>query len=210
MPPPRAGLNREAVLDVATEIADREGFDRVTLKAIAAAVNVRPPSLYNHVGGLDDVRVGLRLRAFHLLSAEQTRAVDGLPTNQWLPALAEAHRTFAHDHPGLYAATHPTTHRADEDPEVRHVSQGILDTLIQAVSPFGLSEEDAIHAVRAFRSLVVGFNALESAGHFGIPVGVDESFAYLMSLLTAGMARSGARKTHRAPRNGAELKGATQ
>ena len=191
---PRAGLTRESVLDIATEVADRDGFDQVTLKTIAATVNVRPPSLYNHVDGLDDVRLGLRLRAFKLLLAEQTAAVDGRAIRDWLPALADAHRRFALDHPGLYAATHPTTHRTthrtDEDPEVRQVSRLILDALVKAVSPYGLSDDEAVHAVRAFRSLVVGFNSLESAGHFGIPVGIDESFSYTVSLLVGGLARS--------------------
>ena len=187
MTPPRAGLSREAVIDVASEVADRDGLELVSLKAIAASVNVRPPSLYNHVAGLEDVHRGLRQRAFALLLAAQREAIDGLPADRWLPALAAAHRTFATQHPGLYAATHPTTYRPDEDAEVRRLSAQILDTLLEAVAAFGVSEEEAIHAVRAFRSLVIGFNSLEHAGHFGLPAGVDESFDYLVELLVAGL-----------------------
>lgn len=191
MTPPRAGLSRDTVLDVATEVADREGLDLVSLKAIAAAVNVRPPSLYNHVDGLEDVRLGLRLRALGQVLQAQNAAIQGLPVGEWLPALATAHRDFARHHPGLYEATHPTSHRPDEDPEAQRLSSLILETLVEAVSPFGLAEDEAIHAVRAFRSLVIGFNLLESAGHFGIPVGVDASFDYLVSLLMAGLHQSG-------------------
>ena len=198
MPPPRAGLSRDAVIDVAAEVADRDGLEQVSLKTIAAAANVRPPSLYNHVDGLEDVRVGLRLRAFELLLAEQSQAIDGLPASERLAALADAHRAFAQRHPGLYAATHPTTYRPDEDAEVQRVSLLILDTLLEAVSAFGLGDEQAVHTVRAFRSLVVGFNSLESAGHFGIPVGVDESFAYLVALLTAGLTPAGTRANQQA------------
>jgi AcrR family transcriptional regulator len=191
MTPPRAGLTRDTVLDVATEVADREGLELVSLKAIAAAVNVRPPSLYNHVDGLEDVRVGLRLRALEQVLQSQNAAIQGLPVGEWLPALARAHRDFAARHPGLYEATHPTAHRPDEDPEVRRVSSLILETLIEAVSPFGRTEDEAIHAVRAFRSLVIGFNLLERAGHFGIPVGIDESFDYLVGLLMSGLQAPG-------------------
>jgi len=191
MTPPRAGLNREAVIDVAAEVADRDGLDLVSLKAIATAVNVRSPSLYNHVDGLEDVHLGLRLRAFQLLLEEQSAAIEGLSVDRWLPALAAAHRSFAARHPGLYAATHPTTHRPEEDPEVQQVSLQILDTLVEAVSPFGLTEQEAVHAVRAFRSLVIGFTSLEGAGHFGMPIGIDDSFDYLVSLLMAGLQRVG-------------------
>lgn len=190
MTPPRAGLTRDIVIDIASEVADRDGLELLSLKAIAAAVDVRPPSLYNHVDGLEDVHLGLRLRAFELLFSEQSAAIEGLPVEEWLPALAAAHRSFATNHPGLYAATHPTTHRPDEDPEVQRVSLQILDALVEAVSPFGLTDQESIHAVRAFRSLVIGFNLLESAGHFGMPVGIDESFEYVVSLLTAGLKQS--------------------
>lgn len=201
MTPPRAGLSRDAVIDVAAEVADRDGLELVSLKAIAAAAKVRPPSLYNHVANLEDVRLGLRLRGYEQVLRAQNAAIEGLPVEQWLPALAAAHREFAARHPGLYAATQPTAHRPDEDPEVQRVSGQILDTLVEAVSVFGLTEDEAIHAVRAFRSLVIGFNALESAGHFGIPVGVDESFDYLVALLMSGLrhpsesARGGATST---------------
>lgn len=187
MTPPRAGLSREAVIDVATEVADRDGLESLSLKAIAAAANVRPPSLYNHVANLEDVHLGLRLRGYELLLETQSVAIRGLPVEQWLPALAAAHRKLAELHPGLYAATQPTSHRPDEDPEVQRVSLQILDTLVEAVSVFGLTEVEAIHAVRAFRSMVIGFNALESAGHFGMPIGIDESFDYVVALLMSGL-----------------------
>ena len=195
MTPPRAGLTRDAVIDIAAEIADRDGLESLSLKAIAAAANVRPPSLYNHVDSLEDVHLGLRLRALKQVLQAQNAAIQTLPVGEWLPALAAAHRDFATHHPGLYEATHPTAHRPDEDPEAQRLSSLILETLVEAVSPFGLSEDESIHAVRAFRSLVIGFNLLESAGHFGMPVGVDASFDYIVALLMAGLPQSTAAAT---------------
>lgn len=190
MTPPRAGLSRDAVIDIAAQVADRDGLTSLSLKAIAAAANVRPPSLYNHVDSLEDVHLGLRLRALEQVLQAQNAAIQARPVGEWLPALAAAHRDFATRHPGLYEATHPTAHRPDEDPEVQRLSSLILETLVEAVSPFGLTEDEAIHAVRAFRSLVIGFNLLESAGHFGMPVGIDASFDYVVELLMAGLPRT--------------------
>jgi hypothetical protein len=42
--------------------------------------------------------------------------------------------------------------------------------------------------VRAFRSAVHGFVALEAAGGFGIPVDVDTSFERLVATLAGGLA----------------------
>jgi hypothetical protein len=63
------------------------------------------------------------------------------------------------------------------------------------MSSLGLQGEDAIHAVRAFRSMVHGFATLEVAGGFGMPQDCDESFRRLVNALAAGFEAS--RKTTR-------------
>ena len=47
--------------------------------------------------------------------------------------------------------------------------------------------DEAIHALRALRSVVHGFATLEAAGGFGIPLNLDESFRRLVELLIRGM-----------------------
>ena len=42
---PRRGLSRAVVVDTAARLADRDGFDALTLGAVAAQLGVRPPSL---------------------------------------------------------------------------------------------------------------------------------------------------------------------
>jgi hypothetical protein len=55
------------------------------------------------------------------------------------------------------------------------------------MASLGLHGQDAIHAVRAFRSLVHGFATLEVAGGFGLPEDCDESFRRLVEALIAGL-----------------------
>jgi hypothetical protein len=55
------------------------------------------------------------------------------------------------------------------------------------MASFGLQGEDALHAVRALRSLVHGFTTLEVSGGFGMPLDLDESFRRLVDLFIAGL-----------------------
>ena len=50
-----------------------------------------------------------------------------------------------------------------------------------------LDRREGIHAIRALRSTVHGFAALEIAGGFGIPLDVDKSFDWLVSALLKGL-----------------------
>jgi AcrR family transcriptional regulator len=184
--PPRAGLDRDAVLDAATSVIDSAGVDALSLKAVADTVGVRTPSLYNHVDGLEDVRAGLRLRAYRALAARQRTAAEGAPPHELLRRLSHAQRAFAREHPGLFAAIQPTTHRGDVPSEIRDASEVVLEQLLAAVAAFGLHGEAAIHAVRTWRSSLLGFIALEGGGHFGMPQDVDASFDWLIETLELG------------------------
>jgi hypothetical protein len=57
-----------------------------------------------------------------------------------------------------------------------------LRVTLAVVASFGLTGDDALHAVRGLRSLVHGFATLEIAGGFGLPLSLDESFDRLLQM----------------------------
>lgn len=59
---PRIGLTQKMIVDAAAEIADQEGVNGVSLAALSKKMNVRPPSLYNHINGLQAIRAELAVR----------------------------------------------------------------------------------------------------------------------------------------------------
>jgi len=44
-----------------------------------------------------------------------------------------------------------------------------------------------LHALRGLRSAVHGFATLEAVGGFGIPLSIDESFAWLVECFVGGL-----------------------
>ena len=101
---PRRGLDRQQVVDAACALADREGLGAVTLGRLAADLGVRPPSLYNHVEGLDGVLRGIALQAIGELGGALQTAAVGRSGPEALQATAAAMRDFARAHPGGYTA----------------------------------------------------------------------------------------------------------
>ena len=55
--------------------------------------------------------------------------------------------------------------------------------LTAALAGLGLEGDDAVHAIRALRSAVHGFAAIEAAGGFALAVDRDASFEYLIARL---------------------------
>lgn len=183
--PPRPGLTATRIVDAAADLVDREGHDALALGRVADALGVRTPSLYNHVAGLDEVRRHLTLRALHQLGAVVQRAAVGRSAEDAVHAIADAHRRFALEHPGLYAATVPTTEVEDE--EVRRAGAAVVDTVLAALGGYGLDRDEAVHATRSVRAAVHGFVALELAGGFGLAQPPEQTFAWMTRLLADGI-----------------------
>lgn len=100
----RAGLDEQVVVETAARLADRRGLDAVTLAALAKALKVKPPSLYNHIpGGLDGLRSAIARKAAQDLGRALADAAIGVSGPEAVHALAQAYRTFVKAHPGLYA-----------------------------------------------------------------------------------------------------------
>src|SRR4029077_503035 len=55
-------LSREAIVNAALTFLDREGWDALTINALATQLGTKGPSLYNHVHSLDDLRRTVRMR----------------------------------------------------------------------------------------------------------------------------------------------------
>ena len=182
----RVGIDKDAVIRAAAKIADEHGWDALTLASVAKKLRIRSPSLYNHVGGLEGLRRELKLLALRDLNAALSRATIGKSRDDAVRGLATAYRAFVKRHPGTYAATMVAAPK--NDPAMQAAASRIVETILSVLQGYGLDRREGIHAIRALRSTVHGFAALEIAGGFGIPLDVDKSFEWLVSALLAGLA----------------------
>ncbi|MFO7537494.1 MAG: TetR/AcrR family transcriptional regulator [Chloroflexota bacterium] len=180
-------LNRERVIAQAAVLANEAGrTEAVTLTALAKALDIRVPSLYNHVNGLDDLYYGLAVYGLEQL-LEELRAVNSGQVGQAaLLALANAYRRFAQQQPGVYLLT---IRAPDPDEEaLLALSHELVQLLLLVFASVGLTGNEALHAIRGFRALLHGFVALEGAGGFKMDLDREESFERLVTAYLDGLA----------------------
>ena len=175
---PRAGLSRVVIAADAAELVDEIGWDRLTLAEVAARFGVRQPSLYKHIAGLGELRRDISVLAQRELNQELTAAAVGRSGRDALHSMADAYRTFARKHPGRYAAS--VIAPAAGDAEHEQVAAAAVRTVSAVLAGFGLTGDDAIHAIRGLRALMHGFVSLEAAGGFAMPQDLDESYRRLV------------------------------
>lgn len=160
---PRQTLTPHAVLAAAAGLANREGFDAVTVSAVARLLGVKPASLYEHVQGRDALLSGIHTLALGELGSRISDAVAGRSGLSALRALADAHRAYSAEYPGEWAALQrPATSETAQSPEAARVASLILAVL----RGYSVPPNDLVHAVRLAAATINGFLALTDAEAF--------------------------------------------
>lgn len=92
-------------------------------------------------------------------------------------------------HSSTRAATRrPSSVPFPGDTEDEVVSLAVVQICADVLAAYELEDDDAIDAIRAFRSTLHGFVALESGGGFGLNVDIDRSFERLVRGITLALA----------------------
>jgi AcrR family transcriptional regulator len=151
-------LTRERILRVALAVADKGGFDSLSMRNLAQEMGTAPMSLYRHVANKEDLLDGM----IDLVFGEVVFTADG----DWRRAMSR--RAIAmHDallrHP--WAIGEMETRRRAGPENLRYHN----DTMACLREDAGLSFPMAVHAYSVMDSYIYGFAQLEKALPSDIP-----------------------------------------
>ncbi|SDU41079.1 DNA-binding transcriptional regulator, AcrR family [Jiangella alkaliphila] len=133
---------RNALLDAGARLAERGGPDAVGVRAAAREVGVSPTAAYRHFENADDLLVGVKERAFRVLSDAMHARLDtvadtgdpGETATRRLEALGRAYVDIALAEPGMFRAAfcEKGVLSADEPPEALVMVGQVMDELVAA------------------------------------------------------------------------------
>ena len=142
----RGTLTRESVMDAALAVADRDGFEGVTLRAVAAEVSASPMALYTYFSDKDALYAGMRGHLFARISdACNTRRT----WHSMLEEVAQAVYRVLREHPNW---TPLLAHHSGLPP----AGLGFIDELLERMLKEGFALEDAMRAYGCVMSFAVG------------------------------------------------------
>lgn len=189
---PRAGLNSVLVVEAAAALADESGFESVSLAALAERLDVKPPALYKHVSGIDDLRHRVATLAMNELADALREELQGKAGPDALQALFVTLQRYIAEHPGRYSATTGAQFEGNEDP-LLVAGTRVLDSVRAVLSGYRIVVDERDHAIRMLRCLIHGYALLGAANGFQWSNDPHESLAWMIRFLDAGLATVGVR-----------------
>lgn len=181
----KAGLDKSIILKATAEMADEYGMAGVTLKALAEKLGVKSPSLYKHIGGLDELNKELMLYGWRSLEKEVAKATIGKSKDDAIKTIFYTYRSYVKQHPGVFEAMQ--WYNMYLTKENLQATEGLIEILFQVLSGYGLEEQQKVHIVRMFRGFLQGFLSVESHGGYGNPLSVQDSFDFALKIMLNGI-----------------------
>lgn len=150
------------IVAAARVVAEREGWDAVTVRRLAEEIEYSQPVLYSHFENRDAIVAAVAVEGFQEITVALREAASGSTGRNALKNIAVAYLNFALRHPALYAAMFvlPTDLRfaeAGTRPELR----AAFEALAAGVTPFCA---DVDVAAETFWAALHGLAELERSG----------------------------------------------
>ena len=173
---PRAAwgtISRQQVIEAAERIVTRGDFERMTIRSLAAELEVSPMALYRHVQSKDDLLIEVVDRLFAPRWRPRARRSNW---RAWTVEAAERLRGFLVSQPAaLYVYL--------QHPVVSPASVARMDAMLEVLRSAGFDDRAAQRAYAAVHTYTLGFAALEASRARG--AGPDDPTDELSQRLTS-------------------------
>lgn len=147
---------KELVIKAASEIADKDGLSGVSLKAVAESLQIRTPSLYNHIAGLEQLLRETAHVGMFEMNRRMAQAAIGVSGDAAIRAVAVSYLGFMIEHPGVYETIQWASWHANEQTEL--ILREYYSLLEKLVASCGLNTVDLSPAVRLLSGFLHGYS----------------------------------------------------
>ncbi|MFI7223312.1 TetR/AcrR family transcriptional regulator [Nonomuraea angiospora] len=177
-----APLTLDEISSTAVRLMEASGVEGLSMRKLAAELNVNPMSLYHHVESKDAL-----LALVCATAAERMHMPpdDGAPWQEQIMALALAYHRHAKEHPAVwgYVHTHP---RLISDRRLP-----VWQTLYRILRLAGVPEPELRRTSDILHAFVSGFILAETQGHMSDdPEEIGRTFDAAIQLIIGGLASS--------------------
>lgn len=178
-------ISNELIIETAAKLSNRTGLDSLSLKDIAEELNIKSPSLYNHVSGLDEIKEKLMIYGWKQVEDKMIDSVIGYAGYDALKNMCYSFYEYAKDNKGVFSAM--LWYNKFETTENKNATTRLFDMMFKILRPLEISDDKINHIIRTLRSFLEGFALLVNNNAFGNPISIDKSFEISLEIIMNGI-----------------------
>ena len=187
---PRQGLNRDAVIQAALRLIEKQGMASFSMAELAKSLDVKTASLYNHIESMDALFAEVGRCVINKMLEIEAQAIEGRYGDDALFSLALSYRAFAREHYEWYRILMSLVKTPNK--LLEREAERIVDPILKTLAEYGLDSTERIHWQRVLRSVMHGFVMHEQAGGFShFPADREESYRIAIRCVADGLRAAG-------------------
>ena len=178
-------ISDELIIETAARLSNEVGLDNLSLKIIAEELNIKSPSLYNHISSLDEIKERLMLYGWKQLGEKVIESAVGIAGYDALKNMCYAFYDYATNNKGVFTAM--LWYNKFESEEKNEATTKLFSLLFRVLQPLNISDNNIEHIIRTLRGFLEGFVLLVNNNAFGNPISIKESFDLSLEIIIKGI-----------------------
>ncbi|GAB4030239.1 TetR/AcrR family transcriptional regulator [Spirosoma jeollabukense] len=157
---------KTSILQAAWQLVLEEGWQALSIRKIADAIEYSVPVIYSHFDNKDAILAEFTREGFHLLTEEVIRQRDSQPeASQQLEAIAQGYWNFAFDHKEFYQLMFglgiPRCEEVNQVTEMKKFSNVLIGVIQEAISTSKNPQVDAFLKFHTYWSILHGLVSIQ-------------------------------------------------
>lgn len=181
----RAGIDKTAIIKNAAQLVNQAGMEQITMKMLADKLGIKPPSLYNHIKGLEDLKKQLMIFGWTQAKEKLLLSLAGVSGYDAIKAMCYAFYDYATENTGLFEVM--LWYNKFQNEEAAEATAELLAVIFKVTRSLDIPDNYCFHLIRTFRGFLEGFFLLVNNGSFGHPLPITDSFEISVNILIAGI-----------------------
>lgn len=181
----RMSISDDLIVATSARLSNEVGLDNLSLKMIADELNIKSPSLYNHVASLDDIKKKLMIYGWKQLGEKAIDSAVGVSGYEALRIMCNTFFDYTTINKGVFSAM--LWYNKFESEEMNDATTRLFGVLHKILSPLNISSNNIEHIIRTLRSFLEGFSLLVNNNAFGNPISIKDSFDLSLDIIINGI-----------------------
>ena len=131
-------ISYELIIETSAGIANKVGLDNLSLKTIAEELNIKSPSLYNHIRNLEEIKQRLMVYGWKQMEEKMLDSAVGVSGYEALKNMCYAFYDYAINNKGVFIAM--LWYNKYESTDKEKATTRLFNMIFKVMKPLDISD----------------------------------------------------------------------